>query len=96
MSCGGRVFTFIDEHEASIDDALFELRRTPDFWRNVPSSRHAGAGNLAYVDGHVAPLKWAWPKNIKYLQWMLNGLPVANKQDLKDLQNLQQRLPELH
>jgi prepilin-type processing-associated H-X9-DG protein len=51
--------TFIDEHPDTINDGFFmnRLEETPR-WGNLPASYHAGAANLAFVDGHVESHRW--------------------------------------
>jgi prepilin-type N-terminal cleavage/methylation domain-containing protein/prepilin-type processing-associated H-X9-DG protein len=54
-----RTFTFIDEHEDSIDDGCFIISPLPDSgWNNLPASHHNGAGTLAFVDGHAEQNRW--------------------------------------
>jgi prepilin-type processing-associated H-X9-DG protein len=69
---------FIDEHEASIDDGLWNTppfalatpgvpvlrpgQTTPLLWDNLPTDRHNQGANIAFADGHVARHKWLWPK----------------------------------
>ena len=54
-----KVFTFIDEHEDSINDpAFFNQQLDRGLVYDFPASRHSGAGTLAFVDGHVETKKW--------------------------------------
>ncbi len=54
-----KMFTFIDEHEDSINDPTFMNTGLNDgAITDLPASRHAGAGVLAFVDGHVETRKW--------------------------------------
>lgn len=54
-------FVFLDEHEDSINDGLFQIgplgNRTLGFVE-VPASRHGGGCNFAFADGHVERHKW--------------------------------------
>ena len=55
-----KAFTFIDEHENSIENGLFFVskRTTPQpaswtwYWVDFPSIRHAGGCGLSFADGH--------------------------------------------
>jgi prepilin-type N-terminal cleavage/methylation domain-containing protein len=74
-------FVFVDEHEQSIDDGLWNadsgdlvepgvpiLRPgiSPK-WLNLPTDRHYQGANFAFAEGHVDYHKWRWPKqNWKY------------------------------
>ena len=56
------IFTIIDEHPDSINDAVFHLvegLKVPnEQWRDLPSSHHAGAGGMSFADGHSEIKKW--------------------------------------
>ena len=57
-----RTWVFIEEHEDSIDDGSFLMSR-PDrnprlVWHDLPASRHNGAANLTFADGHIEMKKW--------------------------------------
>jgi prepilin-type processing-associated H-X9-DG protein/prepilin-type N-terminal cleavage/methylation domain-containing protein len=88
-------FVFIDEHEDTIDDGLWNTdpmglvtpgvgvlnTREPPYWNNLPADRHNQGANIAFADGHVIHHKWLWPKR--------NGIPgmntaPVNEADLKD------------
>src|SRR6185369_191612 len=71
-----RTFVFIDEHEDSIDDGLWNSPPrgltapevpvlTTDWgapaWGNLPAVRHSQGANIAFADGHVEHHKWLWP-----------------------------------
>jgi prepilin-type N-terminal cleavage/methylation domain-containing protein/prepilin-type processing-associated H-X9-DG protein len=52
-------FVLIDENEISIDDGYFSgSPGLPDYWINVPSTRHGGASGLSYADGHSEIKAW--------------------------------------
>jgi prepilin-type processing-associated H-X9-DG protein len=57
-----RTWVFIEEHEDSIDDGSFLMSRPTDsshlIWHDLPASRHNGAANLSFADGHVEMKKW--------------------------------------
>jgi prepilin-type N-terminal cleavage/methylation domain-containing protein/prepilin-type processing-associated H-X9-DG protein len=85
------VFTFIEEHEQSIDDGTFLISPfprgdIPNTWMKLPSDRHGQAANLAFLDGHVAAHHWQRPKHF-------NAQLVPATDDLMDLRWLQTQLP---
>ena len=50
---------FIDESEYVIDDGYFIVNAfSPNTWQNYPSSRHAGAGDMSFADGHAEIRRW--------------------------------------
>ena len=50
---------FIDESEYVIDDGYFIVNAfSPNVWQNYPSSRHGGAGDMSFADGHSEIKKW--------------------------------------
>lgn len=53
-----KTFTFIDEHEDSIDDGYFFVAPASGAWADLPASRHGGIGILAFADGHAEGKKW--------------------------------------
>ena len=88
-------FVFIDEHEDSIDDGLWNtdpmglitpgvpVLRNPgsELWNNLPAERHNQGANIAFADSHVQYHKWLWPKR--------NGTPDMNRkpENAADLQD---------
>ena len=86
-----KVFVFIDETQAVIDDGVFLLYREPaDFWQNGPSHRHSQGANLSFADGHCERWKWRYPNDIQ-----THGQAADNDQDRQDLKRLQDALPAL-
>jgi prepilin-type processing-associated H-X9-DG protein len=82
-------FVFLDENEASIDDGCYGTYPYPnDEWINLISDRHDQGANLSFADGHAQRWRWRWPKVYTYYY-----APAANSQDLLDLQQLQNALP---
>lgn len=92
-------FVFIDEHEDSIDDGLWntdpnalavpgEPGLAPDQpsprWGNLPADRHNQAANIAFADSHVISHKWLWPKR-KWNRNIDHQLATENGADLQDL-----------
>ncbi len=52
-------FAFIEENVNSLDDGCFVgSPGLPDFWINVPSTRHDGAASLSFADGHTEMKRW--------------------------------------
>ena len=67
-----KLFVFIDESSATIEDA--EFGNPPigsifpdDQWWDMPSDRHMQGANLSFADGHVEHWKWKVPKTISWL-----------------------------
>ena len=67
--------TFLDESEYCLDDSDYLLSvgvvpapptKTAVGWRNVPSSRHDGAGVLSFADGHSDVWKWVEPSTVDF------------------------------
>jgi prepilin-type processing-associated H-X9-DG protein len=54
-----RIFLFIEEHPDSINDGYFLNKPGSDEWIDLPASFHNRAANIAYLDGHVEPHRWA-------------------------------------
>jgi len=60
------VYTLLDEHASSINDAhfspftdVFQYIKEP--WLDCPSARHGNAGGFAFADGHAEIHKWFTP-----------------------------------
>jgi prepilin-type N-terminal cleavage/methylation domain-containing protein/prepilin-type processing-associated H-X9-DG protein len=52
-------FVLIDENENSIDDGYFAgSPGLPNYWINVPSTRHGNASGLSFADGHSEIKSW--------------------------------------
>ena len=87
-----RVFTFLDEHENTIEDGHFALQQKPaQIWQNMPADRHAQGCNFSFADGHSERLKWRWPKRPQDREF---NKPTVNNQDLQDLRALQEMIPQ--
>jgi prepilin-type N-terminal cleavage/methylation domain-containing protein/prepilin-type processing-associated H-X9-DG protein len=83
------IFLFLDEDEQSIDDGAFgTYPYSSTQWDNLPSNRHDQGANFTFIDGHAQRWRWRWPKifTVYYAQ-------AANAQDLADLRQLQNALP---
>lgn len=86
-----KIFTFIDEHEDSIDDGHFGFLPAPDnSWYNLPSSRHHQGCNLAFADGHVEHWRWRAAAPYKYVRVWQPALP----DEIPDLRRLQDAIPD--
>lgn len=81
-------FVFVDEHEESIDDGLWNTNPIDPFaspmWYNLPTDRHNHGANIALADGHVDRHKWLWPKR-NWSQNSSRALPPQNALDKRDL-----------
>jgi prepilin-type processing-associated H-X9-DG protein len=67
-------YVLIDENEKSINDAFFVCDPTqPNWWQDVPATRHGNAGGLSFADGHSEIKRW----RDKYVlnPPVLNGFP---------------------
>jgi prepilin-type processing-associated H-X9-DG protein/prepilin-type N-terminal cleavage/methylation domain-containing protein len=58
-----QLFVFIDENEATLQDAQFGYPPPGwgSVWWDMPSNRHDQGANLAFADGHVEHWKWKVP-----------------------------------
>jgi prepilin-type processing-associated H-X9-DG protein len=79
----GRVFTFMDEEEASIPGGEFFVRKEQtDFWCMIPGHRDkSGGANVAFADGGVRFKRWKDPGR----RWTAFETPVRNDLDREDL-----------
>lgn len=83
-----RLLGFLDEHPDSIDDGHFLVWPAPDDrWVNLPADRHAGAGTLSMVDGHVET--WNWQASKSFRDRRAFWKRAAEAADLADLRRLQ-------
>jgi prepilin-type N-terminal cleavage/methylation domain-containing protein len=51
-----KTWVFIDQHQDSIDDGLFDIGLSGETWVGLPASQHLGA--LSFADGHCEFKKW--------------------------------------
>lgn len=58
ISYPSSIFTFLDENADTIADGYFLNEPDRHQWLHLPGSYHGGAGNLAFVDGHVETRRW--------------------------------------
>jgi prepilin-type N-terminal cleavage/methylation domain-containing protein/prepilin-type processing-associated H-X9-DG protein len=90
-----QIFTFIDEHELSIDDGAFvatlperlDEPRYVDYWSNLPADRHSQGCGIAFADGHAQTWHWRSPKDFTSTR------RAAVAGDLLDLRQMQQWIP---
>lgn len=59
ISYPSSIFTFLDENADTIADGYFLNEPERHQWTHLPGSYHGGAGNLAFVDGHVETRRWS-------------------------------------
>jgi prepilin-type N-terminal cleavage/methylation domain-containing protein/prepilin-type processing-associated H-X9-DG protein len=91
-----QVFSFIDEHEKSIDDGTFvathpEVLARPEYinyWANLPADRHNQGCSVAFADAHIVAWHWKAPK--RFIQV---PQPALLPDDLKDLQRMETWVP---
>jgi prepilin-type N-terminal cleavage/methylation domain-containing protein/prepilin-type processing-associated H-X9-DG protein len=77
------IFGFIEPSEPTCDTGSFgPWIPDPYRWGNQPTDRHSRAANLSFLDGHVEPHRWLWPKRQPddNVPW-----PPANTLDAQDL-----------
>jgi prepilin-type N-terminal cleavage/methylation domain-containing protein/prepilin-type processing-associated H-X9-DG protein len=70
-------FVVLDERQDSINDGVFFTQPdNPGFLQDVPSNRHANAGDFSFADGHSEIHKWfsAW------INQPIQGAPINNHQ----------------
>ena len=84
-----KLFVFIDESAATIEDAEFGNPPigsifSPDQWWDMPSDRHLQGANLSFVDGHVEHWKWKVPKT--FHGW-IQSVPSEEMPDFQRVQN---------
>lgn len=73
-------FTFIDEHEANINDGFFAVNRfTTTTHTDIPASHHSGAYPLNHADGHTEMIKL---QDARTRDWLTGGLPVSGPLNL--------------
>jgi prepilin-type N-terminal cleavage/methylation domain-containing protein/prepilin-type processing-associated H-X9-DG protein len=92
-----RAWVFIDEHEVSIDDGIFVLHNrwyapeATDFWESYPADRHHLGANLSFADGHTDYHRWRFLRSAS--SYVVGKKPIANSNDLADLQWLMDGTP---
>jgi len=91
-----RAFTFLDDHEASIDDGMFTIHHPGNWdrpewqlWMDLPADRHERGANLSFADGHVE--HWTWKSPKVYGGWDASPFNDLDKADLWRLQQTLER-----
>jgi prepilin-type processing-associated H-X9-DG protein len=91
-------FALIDEHEQAVDDGVFVMGspyinhndpsdpKIQSDWWELPTDRHNQGCNLSFLDGHVDPWHWKFPKKFRHYQQRATT-------DLEDLRRLQRKMP---
>jgi prepilin-type N-terminal cleavage/methylation domain-containing protein/prepilin-type processing-associated H-X9-DG protein len=51
-------YVFVEEHPDTINDGYFMNRWDVIKWGNLPASRHNGAANITWADGHLERHRW--------------------------------------
>ena len=98
-----QAFVHVDEHESSAAIALFQVNR-PDHitgelwsWFSFPATRHGGAGNVSFADGHVETWRWLEPNTHKIAggppRYIVGVNPLAVRSD-RDLKRFLAASPE--
>jgi prepilin-type N-terminal cleavage/methylation domain-containing protein/prepilin-type processing-associated H-X9-DG protein len=90
------VYSFIDEHEQSIDSGYFLIEQprwvisddTSDTWLALAADRHQQGCNLSFLDGHVEHWRWKAPKVYKGFL-----VPATPGGDLADHRRIQETVP---
>jgi hypothetical protein len=73
-----KLFVFIDEDPASVNDAMFTVIADPGYYMNdIPTRSHKTAYPLSFADGHTEAFKFQCPET---LNWDPSspGLPEIN------------------
>lgn len=85
---------FVDESEWVIDDGYFIVDAfSKDTWQNYPSSRHNGAGDMSFADGHAEIHRWVGPSTRKFNNPSgFVKISPGNAQDMTDLHWVQRTL----
>jgi prepilin-type processing-associated H-X9-DG protein/prepilin-type N-terminal cleavage/methylation domain-containing protein len=94
-----RAWVVIDEHEATIDDGIFEITspwyapESPNkyAWISFPADRHNNGANLSFADGHVEHYRWRYRRTVKV--GISGATPAVKGDDLADLRRLQDGIP---
>lgn len=92
------VWVFIDEHEKSIDDGIFQIASWTSSdslentaWSSYRADRHRNAANLSFADGHVDHYQWKCARD--FPAYSQGWTPILNSNDLSDLLRLNAGLP---
>lgn len=73
-------YTFVDEHEANINDGFFAVNRLATTTHtDIPASHHSGAYPLSHADGHTEMIKL---QDSRTRDWQTGGLPISSPLNL--------------
>jgi prepilin-type N-terminal cleavage/methylation domain-containing protein/prepilin-type processing-associated H-X9-DG protein len=91
------LLTFIDSHPYSGDTAEF-INSFPQYfasvgWIDLPGEHHSRGANLAFADSHVEHWRWRWSRHPEKYTGP-PPMPVANADDLFDLERLADVFPK--
>ena len=96
-------WVFIDEHEVTIDDGVFNIgddwyaRHTgggvPPFWASFPGDRHQNGANLSFADGHAEHHRWRFQRQVIQAYAAVSPVTITNLEDALDENWLEQGLP---
>jgi prepilin-type processing-associated H-X9-DG protein len=78
-------FVFVEESEYVIDDGYFIVDAfSATQWQNYPSSRHNGAADMSFADGHSEIKSWKGENTRKFNNTggFVNAVTAADKIDL--------------
>jgi prepilin-type N-terminal cleavage/methylation domain-containing protein/prepilin-type processing-associated H-X9-DG protein len=96
ISAPAQLFTFIDEHEQSIDDGVFTTTDPVLFpsngnnWWDLPADRHGQGCNLSFADGHAQSARWKYPKRFSHHnQAAASPAQDPLQTDMQDLRRMQ-------
>jgi prepilin-type N-terminal cleavage/methylation domain-containing protein/prepilin-type processing-associated H-X9-DG protein len=100
-----RIFVFTEVHENSMDCGAFRLGNSwwpevagpsPDqgaFWGNFPADHHNSGCNASYVDGHVAPWRWKFKRNVTRPSDRQDVYAPVNSLDAEDVNQIMSACP---
>jgi prepilin-type processing-associated H-X9-DG protein len=84
------VFVFLDEQPDSINDAWFVFCTAGDpserdYWSDLPSSSHNGAGGFAFADGHSEIQRWKVGSTTRAAMRTSADFPIKVGNDKRDI-----------
>jgi prepilin-type N-terminal cleavage/methylation domain-containing protein len=87
-----KLFVFVDEDEASINDSLFVVIMDPGMYMNdIPARRHKTAYLLSFADGHTEAFKFRCPDTLSWNPSQPNPTEISSdgtiNQDIINLRN---------
>ncbi len=93
LPSSSKLFVFIDEDPASVNDALFVVAMEPgDNMKDIPSRTHKKSYPLSFADGHTEFFKLVCPDTLAWAPGMSRPQEISSdgtvNQDLIDLRNV--------